>query len=458
MSNCVENDDEGIFSGKIGCEVKWTTTTITKKSTPTTTTTTTTCAPLNCDPNAFASVSPGYPCRYCKCKTGWVGPGHLCGPDNDSDGWSDTNLKCAETSCTQDNCVGYPNSGQEDADGDGVGDACDNDSDNDGMDDDQDNCPLVANPNQADTDGDGVGNACDNCVNKANKDQANFDKDAHGDVCDDDMDNDGVLNTVDNCIVFPNPKQTDTDSDGVGDECDSCPNDSNPDQDDLNGNGVGDACDDGTDSDKDGVPDQGDNCPNDANADQLDSDADGFGDTCDDDKDNDKVLNSVDNCPIVFNPDQADSDKNGVGNACENDCDGDGIQDQDDVCPCNNYIAKTDFRGIKAFEMGDNSDNQPPPEWKFKDEGKEILQEINSAPGVFYPEGISLEKIIKGIIFQELQLEVQRSLEWNMKEPFMLKKIGTMIGLGLCFHFKYSKKYLNSLPHYYLYMYTKDFI
>ena len=105
-------------------------------------------------------------------------------------------------------------------------------------------------------------------------------------------------------------------------------------------------------------------------------------DACDDDKDNDKVLNSVDNCPIVFNPDQADSDKNGVGNACENDCDGDGIQDQDDVCPCNNYISRTDFRGIKAFGMGENSYGQRPPEWKFKDEGKEILQKINSAPGL----------------------------------------------------------------------------
>ena len=116
--------------------------------------------------------------------------------------------------------------------------------------------------------------------------------------------------------------------------------------------------------------------PNNANADQLDSDSDGSGDACDDDKDNDKVLNSVDNCPIVFNPDQADSDKNGVGNACENDCDGDGIQDQDDVCPCNNYISRTDFIGIKAFGMGENSYGQRPLEWKFKDEGKEILQKI----------------------------------------------------------------------------------
>ena len=60
------------------------------------------------------------------------------------------------------------NAGQEDADGDGLGDACDDDTvvtdtdtDDDGIPDAEDNCPDVANPLQEDTNGAGRGDACD---------------------------------------------------------------------------------------------------------------------------------------------------------------------------------------------------------------------------------------------------------------------------------------------------------
>lgn len=50
----------------------------------------------------------------------------MCAPDSDLDGWPDHALNCTgdNTRCKADNCVFIPNSGQEDADSDGIGDSC----------------------------------------------------------------------------------------------------------------------------------------------------------------------------------------------------------------------------------------------------------------------------------------------------------------------------------------------
>ena len=45
-----------------------------------------------------------------------------------------------------DNCPQVPNADQTDTDGDGIGDACETDCDNDRLLDRVDSCPLVPNP------------------------------------------------------------------------------------------------------------------------------------------------------------------------------------------------------------------------------------------------------------------------------------------------------------------------
>jgi len=88
--------------------------------------------------------------------------------DSDGDGIADTS----------DNCPSDANPGQEDADNNGVGDAC-QDSDGDGVTDAEDNCPSASNPGQEDADSNNIGDACQ------------------------DSDGDGILDTADKCPADP---------------------------------------------------------------------------------------------------------------------------------------------------------------------------------------------------------------------------------------------------------------
>jgi len=69
---------------------------------------------------------------FLQCPSGLTGPGSACGYDGDADGQPDLFISCGDwRACAEDNCIGLPNSGQEDTDGDRQGDACDTDDDND---------------------------------------------------------------------------------------------------------------------------------------------------------------------------------------------------------------------------------------------------------------------------------------------------------------------------------------
>jgi len=338
-----------------------------------------------CDENADCIKPIGKQYYVCKCKIGWAGDGKVCGPDRDLDGWPDFDLPCQEERCRMDNCINTPNSGQEDSDGDGIGDACDDDADNDGIPNTPDNCPLVSNPDQFDTDPDGEdmrGDACDNCPYLPNLDQEDTDKDGLGDECDPDKDNDGILNERDNCPLIANLDQKDTDGDRLGDACDNCPNVRNPDQSDRDEDTFGDVCDTNDDKDKDGIPDTLDNCPDSPNADQHDADEDGSGDECDPDADNDGIMNEGDNCWIQYNPQQLDKDGDGKGDICQDDQDGDNIVDFMDNCPNNSKIYATDFRTYQTVVLDPHGDSQIDPNWVIYNKGAEIVQTMNSDPGL----------------------------------------------------------------------------
>jgi len=219
-----------------------------------------------------------------------------------------------------DNCPNDANAGQENNDGDGLGDVCDPDDDNDGVLDGSDADPFDAFI-CSDTDGD----TCNDCAvtgtQTPNNDGTDTDSDGACDAGDTDDDNDGVLDGSD---ADPLDPFVCTDSDA--DSCNDCAV-----------TGTQTPGNDGTDTDSDGLcnvgdtDDDGDGIPDGSDPDPLDNSTcgDSDSDTCDDCS----VTNSS-----TPNNDGTDTDTDGLCDAGDTDDDGDGVADGSDADPLNAFV------------------------------------------------------------------------------------------------------------------------
>ena len=293
------------------------------------------------------------------CQQGEVGWTSSASTDHDSDGCRDADEDFDDDNDTVydhlDTCpkgpIGWVSTTETDVEGDGCSDF---DTDEDGFVDQRDNCPNTSNTGQEDLDGDSIGDACDL-----------------------DEDGDGIVNIEDGCprdlALWDSTEMNDWDRDG----CQDSINDLDDDNDlmlDMIGSNQLDMCPKGyrdwnatdasldrdqdgchddeedEDDDGDGFDDIFDLCPRGLVGPVLpsqDFDSDGCVDGEEDvDDDADGVLNEADICPRTPLSTVVD----GAGCSSQQaDTDSDGILNDDDLCPSTPLGEQVDADGCTVI-------------------------------------------------------------------------------------------------------------
>ena len=190
--------------------------------------------------------------------------------------------------------------------------------------------------------------------------------DIDGDGCLDDSDLDGITDNEDICNGFNDSidydndlipdgcdELIDSDFDNIEDSLDLCHGfDDNVDHDN---DSIPDGCDDLIDSDNDSISDATDIC--DGFDDLIDLDNDSIPDGCDDliDSDNDSISDALDICDGF--DDLIDLDNDSIPDDCDSiiDSDDDGVDDNSDICDGGNDSIDSDLDGIPDF-CDDNID------------------------------------------------------------------------------------------------------
>ena len=221
------------------------------------------------------------------------------------------------------------------------------DTDGDGIEDDSDNCASVTNADQLDTDSDGLGNACDDdddgdgvadgsdAFPLDSAETLDTDSDGTGNNADTDDDGDSVLDTADAFPLISVTGETDTDADGAPNTCDS---------DCLTAGMTAD-----TDDDGDGTLDTADAFPLDS-AETTDTDSDGTGNNADTDDDGDGVADGSDAFPLDTN-ESVDTDGDAMGNNADTDDDGDGVSDAQEATDGTDPLDKYSCNGCFDFDI-----------------------------------------------------------------------------------------------------------